>query len=442
MGVITITLFLVLSSFSPIVHSQAGTNFTLPCTINTIGNGWNGDIAFDLSGNASYLAVMNTNGTVLNLRVSAGSSGYNAAYNIADGILMFEGDPEKDVANTVWGTYATHFWNLSSNTTEDFPNVFSEHDIQYDPINNTFLTLQDYVKQVGNNSILFDKIVQVAPNGAVLWSWDTYNYIPLSEASQYNETSTTKINDKTVEDVTHANDLDWDYNAGIIYLNLRVTNTFYKINQTTGAIIWACGEFGNFTLLGANGQPLVGANGLPPSLWYHSHDVKEVAPDVFTMFDNDFENNTNPNDCHSEMLEVTLNETSMTAYVNWSWEAPTQYWTPYGGATLLLPNGDFIGDFGDPSHQNPQFPQNQPWNFNNTGAVFVEVTPSGQIVRTWTFEAVTNLTPIATSTPSVSINSQTIILAVLFTAIIVVAAMMVVVFYKSKRNRNHKLMAK
>ena len=50
--------------------------------------------------------------------------------------------------------------------------------------------------------------------------------------------------------------IDWDYNNSIIYLNLRNTNTFYAINQTTGNIIWACGEFGNFTLLGANGQPL------------------------------------------------------------------------------------------------------------------------------------------------------------------------------------------
>ena len=192
--------------------------------------------------------------------------------------------------------------------------------------------------------------------------------------------------------------LDWDYNNSIIYLNLRNTNTFYKINQTTGNIIWACGEFGNFTLLGANGQPLVGANGLPPSLWYHSHDVKEVAPDVFTMFDNDYDNNTNPDDCHSRMIEVTLNETSMTAYVNWSWEAPTQYWNSYAGATLLLPNGDYIGDFGDPTHQFRN-PQNQPWNFNNTGAVLVEVNPAGQVVRTFTFpvgcyvyriEAITN----------------------------------------------------
>ena len=126
--------------------------------------------------------------------------------------------------------------------------------------------------------------------------------ITYRSAKLLHSTRQSHVNGQTVEDFTHANTLDWDYNNSIIYLNLRNTNTFYKINQTTGNIIWACGEFGNFTLLGANGQPLVGANGLPPSLWYHSHDVKEVAPDVFTMFDNDYENNTNPDDCHSRMI--------------------------------------------------------------------------------------------------------------------------------------------
>ena len=468
-------LCLVLSSFLPITHSQTNTNFTLPCTINTYGNAWDGEIAFDLSGTASYLVVMNTNGTVLNLRESAGTTGYNAAYNVAPDTLMFQGEPEINVNNTVWGTYATQLWNLTSNSTEDFPNVLSEHDIQYDPINHTFLTLQDYVRQVGNNSILFDRIVEVDSAGNILWSWDTYGHIPLSEASPFNEKDTTKINNQTVEDFTHVNTLDWDYNNSVIYLNVRNTNTFYKINQTTGNIIWACGEFGNFTLLGADGQPLIGVNGLPPSLWYHSHDVKEVAPDVFTMFDNDFNNNTNPDDCHSRMMEVTLNETSMTAYVNWSWEAPTAYWNQYGGATLILPNGDFIGAFGDPTHQ---FPQNAPWNFTNTGAVFVEVNPAGQVVRTWTFpvgwyvyriEAITNLTPVATptptpiitpipvisptstptitqtpsvlasSTPSSSISAQTIIISIALGSVIVVVVLLAVVFYMRKRTSNHKI---
>jgi hypothetical protein len=141
------------------------------------------------------------------------------------------------------------------------------------------------------------------------------------------------------------------------------------------------------------------------------------------MFDNDFDNNTNPDDCHSRMIEVTLNQTSMTAYVNWSWEAPIQYWNYYAGANLLLPNGDFLGDFGDPSHQQPQNSingQDQSWSFNDTGAVFVEVNPAGQIVKTFTFPVgcyvyrVTTIanptsgnfpTPTPTSTPTSTATS-------------------------------------
>ena len=68
-------LVLVLSSFLPLTHSQTS-NFTLPCTVNTTGNAWVGDIAFDLSnGTSAYLVVMNTNGTVLGVRESAGSYG-------------------------------------------------------------------------------------------------------------------------------------------------------------------------------------------------------------------------------------------------------------------------------------------------------------------------------------------------------------------------------
>ena len=321
------------------------------------------------------------------------------------------------------------------------PDVSSEHDIQYNPVNNTFLTLQDYIRQIGVNTILYDRIVEVNASGDVLWTWDTYNYIPLSEASPYNETF--QVNGQTVEDFTHANSLDWDYNNNVIYLNLRNTNTFYKINQTTGNIIWACGEFGNFTLLGDNGQQV-------SSLWYGCHDLKEVAPDVFSLFNNDYANNTNPDDCHSSLMEITLNETSMTAYVNENWEAPTQYWNSYGGSNVILPNGDMLGDFGDPSHQ---LPQNEPWDFNNTGAVFVEVNSTGQMVKTFTFpvgwyvyrvQALTdttssaNVSPTASTTPN---NNSSPILSIIIgalAAVIVVIVVLTIVIYRRKMRVNLK----
>jgi hypothetical protein len=476
----TTALFLMLLSFSPIINSQTANNFTLPLTVNTYGNGWSGILAFDLElsssfvgarGIGNYLVVMDTSGNLLGLRES--STGYSVAYNIAPNTLMFQGEPQVDGAGTA-PTYATHFWNLVENTTVDFPNVVSHHDIQYDPVNNTFLTLQSYERDVGNNSYLFDKILQVDASGNVIWSWDTYNYIPLSEASIFNET--TVFNGQTLIDFSHANSLDWDYNNGTIYLNLRCTNTFYKINQTSGNIVWAAGEFGNFTLLDQSGNEV-------SSLWYHSHDTKQVAPDVFTMFDNDYDNVTNPDDTYSRMIELTVNETDMTAYVNWSWESPTQYWNSYAGGTVLLPNGDFLGDFGDPTHQ---MPQNQPWNFNNTGAVLVEVNPAGQVVKTFTFPvgsyiyrvaAITNPTsidfptptptltptptpvtpaptvtptssptlvvtptPVTTATPPVSttlpsaINLQTIILSIVLATLITAAVTLFVLFYRRKKS--------
>src|SRR5208283_1310158 len=102
-------LCLVLSSFLPTVNSETSSSFTLPCTINTTGNAWAGDIAFDLSetSSSSYLVVMNTNGTVVNLRESAGTVGYNAAYFITPDTLLFQGEPEVNVLNTVWGVYGT-----------------------------------------------------------------------------------------------------------------------------------------------------------------------------------------------------------------------------------------------------------------------------------------------------------------------------------------------
>jgi hypothetical protein len=402
-AMLSTALFLAFSSFSPVAHSQTGNNLIPPFTINTNGNGWNGYLAFDLElgsgfmgtgGTGNYLVVMDTNGSVRALRQS-NSSYAGSSYNISPYTLMFQGEPQVSGANTA-PTFATHFWNLSTGKTVDFPHVISHHDIQYDPINNTFLTLQDYVRQIGDRAILFDRIVQVDSNGNVLWTWDTYDHIPLSEASPFGEESI--VDGHIVEDFTHTNTLDWHYNDSIIFLNARNTNTFYKINQTTGNIIWACGEFGNFTLIGENHQPV-------SSLWYHCHDVKEVAPNVFTLFDNDYCNNTNPNNCHSRMVELIVNEASKTAYEVWSWGAPTKYWNAYACGTVKLPNGDYIGDFGDPSHQ---FANNQPWNFEDTGAVLVEVNPSGQVVKTFTFPvgcyiyrvaAITNPTSITFPTP-------------------------------------------
>lgn len=393
---------LVFAGYSPTVIKAQASSLPVQCTIATYGDAWNGQLAFPMQNQSNglvnypdYLIVMTTDGQLVAQRES---DGYNALYNIANNTLLFQGEPLVDGPTTA-PVYATHIWNLATNITQDFPDVTSHHDIQYDPANNTFLTLVSYVRTVDNTTYLFDKIVQVDASGKPLWTWDTYGHIPLSEATTFDETS--DFNGQTVLDFTHMNTLDWDYNHNIIFVNSRLTNTFYKINQTSGDIIWACGEYGNFTLMDSEGKQV-------SSLWYGCHDLKEVAPNVFTLFNNDYDNKTNPDDCRSSLMQITVNETSKTAYATFNWQAPRSYWTVYGGANMILPNGDYLGCFGTPTHQ---FQQNKPWDFNDTGAVFVEVNPSGQVVRTFTFpvgyyayrlEAMINITsdnPSPTPTP-------------------------------------------
>ncbi len=371
-ALLLLSLIILVMIPSTTVHAQELGEFAVPVQVQTFGDAWEGEITFGLWNGSttpfaptvynSYLVVMSANGSLHHLRQTTGIN-YVPVKSISKDTLMFQGEP----------VAATHFWNFTANVTMDFPNVYGHHDVEYNPVNNTFLNLRNYVRSVNGNQILFDQIVEEDESGNVFWTWDTYDYIPLSEADSFNLTTT--VNGETVIDFTHANALQWDYNNNVVYLNLRHTNTFYKIDMNTGNVIWACGQFGNFTLLDAQGNPVT-------TLWYHSHSTRMVEPGVFVMFDNDFDNVTNPNNCISRMIEVTVDESNMTAWVSWSWDAPRQYWTPYFGKTDRLPNGDRIGVFGSNTHQ---FPQNQPWVGNDTGAVLVEVIPNGTVVRTWTF---------------------------------------------------------
>lgn len=417
------TLLLACVVFSNDVHSVQSTpadTFVVPCKIDTYGEAWDGTLAYGLfeynSTNTSqtadsYLVVMRTNGELLYLRKYNDSSGdYGIVKYISNDTLMFKGEPGQ----------TTHFWNLTTNQTTDFPSVTAyHHDIEYNPITGTFLALRNYVREVNGTKVLFDTIVELNATGEVLWTWDTYDHLDLSEACPFNDTW--PINGETVMDFTHCNAIQWDYNESIVYLNVRNLNTFYKINMTTGEVIWGIGEHGNFTLLDADGRRV-------SSLWYHSHAVREVESDVFIMFDNDYHNQTDPNDAHSRILEVTLNEQNMTAQESWSWTAPKEYWSTYWGKADRLPNGDRIGTFGT---QNKQFA-------NGMGAILVEVNPSGEIVRTYTFPSGWGIYRIE-ETASLSIqnnNDWGLTYPLIAFSIVAVALVTNIYLLKIKKNRN------
>jgi hypothetical protein len=155
-------------------YPVASASFTLPCTINTYGNAWNGTLAYGLlqfnaagHGIDSHLVVMNTDGQVSYLR-SGSDSDYLLVKYVNTDWLLFTGEPGEPGGNAAFDMGATHILNLTSNVINDYLNVWGHHDIEYDPFNNTFLTLRDYVGDVNGTQVLFDEIVELNASGDVL----------------------------------------------------------------------------------------------------------------------------------------------------------------------------------------------------------------------------------------------------------------------------------
>jgi len=358
---ILILTFAVSSFFSalPIVDAEASgdafqsgsysdSEVTIPFEISRYGEAWNGYLAFGLfDGSASHLIVMDTNG-VIHFSRHANAFTYHDVQLIAPEVLMYQGEPLTH----------THFWNLRTNEVTDFPNVVGHHEIEYNPKTDTFLTLRWEYLNIDNKTVGFDTIVELDREGRVLWSWNTSKYFNISQACPYCDPG----------DFTHANTAFWDQDKNIIYLNLRNLDTFCKIDKATGQLLWSCGRYGNFTLLDEDGNTV-------KSLWAHSHSVKEVEPNVFLMFDNDLHNRENPTSQNSRMIEVTVNEENMTAWISWKWTAPREYWSPIWGDADRLPNGDRLGTFGTTDHYYP----------NSSGAVLIEVNQNGEMVLQFTF---------------------------------------------------------
>jgi hypothetical protein len=406
MQIVSVMMFICLSAAAanPLLAAVQATgmnpssSFTVPVKIETYGNAWDGYLAFGLwnfswgsmnlvtsgvdIGGAnsfrtpnSFLVVMTTKGQLLYGRsANTKDQSYWPVKYLGNDTIMYQGGPQN----------STHFWNLKTNVIVDFLNLHGHHDVVYNPATHTFLTLRGYVRQIDGKNVLMDRIVELNGKGDTLWTWDTYanGHFDLSDTCKCNDTDI--IAGQKVIDLTHSNTVQWDFRTNTVIINMRDLDTFCKIDKTTSQTIWCLGAHGNFTLLGSNEKRV-------SSLWYHGHDVQEVQPGVFLIFDNDYYNATMPcpatyeeTRANSRIIEVTVNEQNKTAWVSWSWKAPREYWSPYWGAADRLPNGDRIGTFGTESHYLPGSSISKPLP-NSTGAVVAEVNQKGQLVRTYTF---------------------------------------------------------
>jgi hypothetical protein len=285
-----------------------------------------------------------------------------------DGIVVAEKPnvtmvPAAEFLNTTTIIFATDasepkasLWNFQTNVTQSLE-VYGHHSFEYNPNSNTIFTYQDYNVQINGTYYKYDYIIEVDLEGNVVWWMDTRPIMPIDWACPYSDFA------GSIVDLTHSNSIFYDPDSDVLYIHPRNLNTFYKINHTSSEVIWGLGEYGNFTLFDANGVE-------KDNLFYHAHAVEQVDDNTFILFDNDYHNQTDSNSKDSRILEITINQTTMTANESWSWTASDSYYAPYWGDADRLPNGNRLGVFGTITH--PGAP--------GMGGRIVEVNAIGEVV--------------------------------------------------------------
>lgn len=109
----------------------------------------------------------------------------------------------------------------------------------------------------------------------------------------------------------------------------------------------------------------------------HGHALEKISDDTFIYFDNDLHNQTDATNLRSRIMEIRLNEETMTANVSWEWIAPSDYFSGWWGDADKLPNNNRLGVFGTHKHPN-----------TDIGARIVEVTGEGNITWNHSFASV------------------------------------------------------
>jgi Arylsulfotransferase (ASST) len=171
---------------------------------------------------------------------------------------------------------------------------------------------------------LMDSVVQEIDikTGLVLFEWHALDHVPIS--ASFFKTNT----GGHVYDPYHLNSIALDHDGNLI-ISMRNTWAVYKVNKSTGAVMWTLGSNQNSFKWGRNA-----------SVAFQHAAVQE--PDGSIMM---FDDGGGPPTIHqARAVRISLNQTRKTATLVRQYPHSPALVTHFEGNAQLLPNGDvFVG---------------------------------------------------------------------------------------------------
>src|SRR5579884_2556173 len=200
------------------------------------------------------------------------------------------------------------------------------HEFLVTPQGQAYFLVASPVHLPGYGRPVIDSVVQEVDiaTGLVLFEWHALDHIALSESDLFGPNQPGHILDPY-----HLNSIALDHDGNLI-LSARNTSAIYKVNHSTGAIIWRLGGKRSSFKMG------------PGTTTAFQHDAVVQPDGTLTIFDD----GAGPPKVHSQSrgIRVALNLKSMTATLVSSENHSPSLVANFEGSAQVLPNSDvFLG---------------------------------------------------------------------------------------------------
>ena len=160
-------------------------------------------------------------------------------------------------------------------------------------------------------------------SGKLLFEWHSFDHVGLDESYLPNVAG--------IWDYFHLNSIDLLADGNYL-VSARHTSTVYKLDRTTGEIVWRLGGKRSDFQMGAG------------TAFAYQHDARGHAGGVVSIFDDGSYSNESAIEPASRAIYLTLDETAMTAELERAYVQPEELLAFAMGNTQLLPNGNtFVG---------------------------------------------------------------------------------------------------
>ena len=196
----------------------------------------------------------------------------------------------------------------------------AHHEVRYDNSGNLLTLVYQFkdfdLSGLGGSSsqrVMGDQIVKLDTLGKVLWSWSIFDHLNPS-------TDSTIL--KTAEDWSHANSLSLDKDGNYL-ISFRNFNQVWKIDSTTGDIIWKLGDGGTIELDKSG-------------YIYGQHAFHLNSDGNYQVFDNGRKNRK------TRVVTYQVNETNQSVNVLNALELPEELYCEKMGSAYLMKNNNLL----------------------------------------------------------------------------------------------------